>query len=38
MAESVNEYLPDASAPVEDRWIFSRLNECAQQMNRAIDT
>ncbi len=38
MAESVNEYLPDAAAPVEDRWIFSRLNECAQQMNRAIDT
>jgi valyl-tRNA synthetase len=37
MAESVNEYLPDAAAPVEDRWIFSRLNECAQQMNRAID-
>ncbi len=37
MAESVNGYLPDASAPVEDRWIFSRLNECARQMNRAID-
>lgn len=38
MAESVHEYLPDASAPVEDRWIFSRLNECAQQMNSAIET
>jgi valyl-tRNA synthetase len=37
MAESVNEYLPATSAPVEDRWIFSRLNECARQMNRAID-
>jgi valyl-tRNA synthetase len=38
MAEDVNAYLPDAGAPVEDRWIFSRLNECAQQMNRAIDS
>ncbi len=37
MADDVNAYLPDAGAPVEDRWIFSRLNECAQQMNRAID-
>jgi valyl-tRNA synthetase len=37
MAEDLNAYLPDASAPVEDRWIFSRLNECAQQMNRAIE-
>jgi valyl-tRNA synthetase len=37
MAEDVNGYLPDAAAPVEDRWIFSRLNECAQQMNRAIE-
>ncbi len=37
MAEDVNAYLPDASAPAEDRWIFSRLNECAQQMNRAIE-
>ena len=38
MAEDVNAYLPDADAPVEDRWIFSRLNECAREMNRAIDT
>ncbi len=37
MAEDVNAYLPDAAAPVEDRWIFSRLNECAQQLNRAIE-
>src|ERR1700691_5092620 len=37
MAEDVNAYLPDAAAPAEDRWIFSRLNECAQQMNRAIE-
>jgi len=36
MADDVNGYLPDAGAPVEDRWIFSRLNECAQQVNRAI--
>ena len=37
MAEDVNAYLPDAAAPAEDRWIFSRLNDCAQQMNRAIE-
>jgi valyl-tRNA synthetase len=36
MADDVNAWLPDADAAVEDRWIFSRLNECAQQMNRAI--
>src|SRR5436305_1896615 len=24
-------------APVEDRWIFSRLNVCAEQVNRAIE-
>jgi valyl-tRNA synthetase len=23
--------------PLEDRWIFSRLNKCAEQMNRAIE-
>ena len=23
--------------PLEDRWMFSRLNKCAEQMNRAID-
>jgi valyl-tRNA synthetase len=37
MADDVNSWLPDAGAPVEDRWIFSRLNECAREMNRAID-
>jgi valyl-tRNA synthetase len=37
MAKDVNGYLPAAGAPVEDRWIFSRLNECARQMNRAIE-
>ena len=38
MATDVNTYLPAADAPVEDRWIFSRLNECAKEMNRAIET
>jgi valyl-tRNA synthetase len=37
MAEDVNAWLPDAGVPVEDRWIWSRLNDCAQQMNRSID-
>jgi valyl-tRNA synthetase len=37
MADDVNSYLPAANAPVEDRWIFSRLNECAREMNRAIE-
>ncbi len=23
--------------PIEDRWIFSRLNSCAEQVNRAIE-
>src|SRR5208283_4860897 len=36
MADDVNAYLPDPSSPVEDRWIFSRLNVCADAMNRAI--
>jgi valyl-tRNA synthetase len=38
MAPDVNAYLPAKDAPVEDRWIFSRMNECARDMNRAIDT
>jgi valyl-tRNA synthetase len=32
---------PDADTlgvPIEDRWIFSRLNSCADQVNRAIET
>ncbi len=26
-----------ATAPLEDRWIFSRLNRCADQVNRAVE-
>ncbi|MGA2118118.1 MAG: valine--tRNA ligase [Bryobacteraceae bacterium] len=26
------------AVPIEDRWIFSRLNSCAEQANRAIET
>jgi len=32
---------PDSATievPIEDRWIFSRLNSCADQVNRAIET
>ena len=29
-------YLPEGNA-LEDRWIFSRLNACAEQVNRAIE-
>ena len=36
MAQDVNSYLPAADAPLEDRWIFSRLNACAAGMNNAI--
>ncbi len=36
MAQDVNSYLPAAGAPLEDRWIFSRLNACAAEMNKAI--
>ncbi|HVX67775.1 MAG TPA: valine--tRNA ligase [Bryobacteraceae bacterium] len=28
---------PALVAPLEDRWIFSRLNHCAEQMNRAVE-
>jgi valyl-tRNA synthetase len=28
---------PSIEVAVEDRWIFSRLNTCAEQVNRAID-
>ncbi len=38
MAPHVNSYAPGPDAAVEDRWIFSRMNECARDMNRAIDT
>ena len=30
-------YRPGADAPLEDRWIWSRLNDCAGQVNRAIE-
>ena len=30
-------YVPEGNA-LEDRWIFSRLNACAEQVNRAIET
>jgi valyl-tRNA synthetase len=36
LAEDVNAYAPGPNAPVEDRWIFSRINECAKETNRAI--
>jgi valyl-tRNA synthetase len=39
--EHLEEFLPEAEdgdVPIEDRWIFSRLNDCAQQVNRAIET
>jgi valyl-tRNA synthetase len=39
---SLEQYQPEADAdtlevPIEDRWIFSRLNSCAEQANRAIE-
>jgi valyl-tRNA synthetase len=37
MPEDVNTWLPGPEAPIEDRWIFSRLNECAKEVNRAIE-
>jgi valyl-tRNA synthetase len=39
--ERLSEFLPQPESdgvPIEDRWIFSRLNDCAQQVNRAIET
>ena len=39
--ERLQDFLPEAedgAVPIEDRWIFSRLNDCAQQVNRAIET
>jgi valyl-tRNA synthetase len=35
--EDPETYLPEGGA-LEDRWIFSRLNACAEQTNRAIET
>ena len=39
----LEEFQPEADSqslaiPIEDRWIFSRLNSCAEQVNRAIET
>jgi valyl-tRNA synthetase len=39
--ESLEQFQPEAdpvslSVPAADRWIFSRLNSCAEQVNRAI--
>jgi valyl-tRNA synthetase len=36
--DSLEEYFPAPGAPIEDRWIFSRLNHCAGEVNRAIET
>jgi len=41
--ESLEEFQPEADPAslevrIEDRWIFSRLNACAEQVNRAIET
>jgi isoleucyl-tRNA synthetase len=40
--ESLAAFQPEPSAdtlevPVEDRWIFSRLNSAAEQANRALE-
>jgi len=40
--ESLERFLPEPDTdtlevPIEDRWIFSRLNACAEQVNRAIE-
>ncbi len=43
VARNLEQFLPQTDVatlevPVEDRWIFSRLNTCAEQVNRAIET
>ncbi len=43
VADSLESVRPEPEAdtlevPIEDRWIFSRLNSCAEQANRAIET
>jgi valyl-tRNA synthetase len=40
--KSLERFRPEAdpsslSVPIEDRWIFSRLNSCAEQVNRSIE-
>ena len=37
MAADVNAFAPGPNAPIEDRWIFNRINECAKETNRAIE-
>jgi valyl-tRNA synthetase len=41
--ENLEQFQPEPdtaslAVPVEDRWIFSRLNACAEQVNRAVET
>ena len=41
LPEVLEQFLPEPDPatlepPIEDRWIFSRLNSCAEQVNRAI--
>src|SRR6185312_2673059 len=36
MAEDVNAWVPADDAPIEDRWIFSRLNFWSREVNRSI--
>jgi valyl-tRNA synthetase len=43
LPDSLEEFQPEPDSetlevPIEDRWIFSRLNNCAEQVNRAIET
>jgi len=42
LPQALEAYLPEGdpatlAVPIEDRWIFSRLNSCAEQVNRAIE-
>jgi valyl-tRNA synthetase len=37
MADDLNAWVPGVDAPLEDRWIFHRINECAKESNRAIE-
>src|SRR5262249_7093786 len=41
LPDSLEQFRPEPDVatlepPIEDRWIFSRLNSCAEQVNRAI--
>ncbi|MBI1791628.1 MAG: valine--tRNA ligase [Acidobacteria bacterium] len=37
LPEDAGSYRPGPDAPLEDRWIFSRLNQCAGEANRALE-